>query len=665
MRLLDHQLIKTIRDHSLHMDLLRGRFGLEKENVRINQEGKLALTPHPKVFGNKTENPYIQTDFSESQMEMVTPTFDTIEEAYYFLEGLQDIVSEELAEHGEYLWPSSNPPMLPKENEIPIAKMNDPVADEYRHELADKYGRKRQLLSGIHYNFSFDDQFLRKLYQIEGCSEEYRLFKDAVYFKVARNLLRYRWLLIYLTGASPVFDKTYMESCVASGYSDDNESYYFPNMNSLRNSSCGYRNKKPIRVSFDSAQDYVRDLQELIQKEELLSVKEFYSPVRIKTAKGIDPLKELLKDGVAYLELRFIDLNPLHKNGISMETLRLIHLFLIYMLVKEDEPFNFQDQKMADLNHDQLITNGLAGHLFDLEDDKKLMKETALTCMDEMEEMIHLLFPKKELYLQILENAKRKIRHDVLSAASIVKSEIQKSSYVTYHLEKAKEYAEQSISTGYRFAGYGDLELSTQLLLKAAVKRGIKFELLDREENFVVLTKGNHKEYVKQATKTSLDSYSTVLIMENKIVTKKVLSQHGIRVPSGEVFHSLEDAKRSFDTYQGKPVVIKPKSTNFGLGITIFNQDFSREEMDKAFEIAFKYDRTVLLEDFITGKEYRFLVMGDEVIGVLHRVPANVVGDGIHTILQLIHEKNKDPLRGRGYKTPRRKFSWENRKKCS
>ncbi|WP_318508726.1 hypothetical protein [Bacillus sp. T3] len=68
--------------------------------------------------------------------------------------------------------------------------------------------------------------------------------------------------------------------------------------------------------------------------------------------------------------------------------------------------------------------------------------------------------------------------------------------------------------------------------------------------------------------------------------------------------------------------------------------------------MAFEHDQTVLLEEFMTGMEYRFLVMGDEVVGILHRVPANVVGDSIHTIEQLVQEKNKDPLRGKGYKTP-------------
>lgn len=650
MALLNRKLIQLLKDNHLNKELLNGQFGLEKENVRVDPDGRLALTPHPKAFGNKMENPYIQTDFSESQIEMITPSFDSIEETYSFMEALQDIVSLEL--HDEYLWPSSNPPQLPNDKDIPIAKMNNPVEEEYRHQLADKYGRKRQLLSGIHYNFSFDEQFFRQLHDIVDPEVSFKDFKDATYLKIARNLLRYRWLLIYLTGASPVFDKTYMEQCVARGQSDDQKSFYYLNMNSLRNSECGYRNEQPLYVSFDSLKDYVHDLQALIESEELLSVKEFYSPVRLKTARGKHPLEELLQDGIAYLELRFIDLNPLYKIGISKETMLLIHLFILYMLLKEDESFEVEDQKLANLNHDQLIMEGIMGCLHDYGDACGAMEQKALTCIEEMRAMIQLLIPEVEEFVNVLNGAKDKILHPDRSFAAIVKSETQESSFVHYHLNKAKQYAKESLQNGYRFVGYEDLELSTQLLLKAAVKRGIKFQLIDSEENFVLLTKGNHKEYVKQATKTSLDSYSTVLIMENKVVTKEVLRQQGIRVPAGEAFRTVEEAMNAYDTYRNRAIVIKPKSTNFGLGITIFTDEFSKEDYQKAFEIAFKHDRTVLLEEFMTGKEYRFLVMGDEVVGVLHRVPANVVGDGVHTIEQLVHDKNKDPLRGHGYKTP-------------
>ena len=74
------------------------------------------------------------------------------------------------------------------------------------------------------------------------------------------------------------------------------------------------------------------------------------------------------------------------------------------------------------------------------------------------------------------------------------------------------------------------------------------------------------------------------------------------------------------------------------------------------FYFAFKNDNTVLIEEFIKGKEYRFLVIDDEVVGILHRVPANVIGDGEKTISELVEIKNQDPLRGKGYVTPLEKM---------
>lgn len=653
MSMLNREFLQFMVVNDLHKDILRGNFGLEKENNRVDGNGKLALTPHPKAFGSKMENPYIKTDFSESQVEMITPVFETIDETYLFLETIHDIVTLELKD--EYLWPSSNPPVLPEDDEIPIALMNNPDEDKYRMQLAEKYGRKRQLISGIHYNFSFNEAFLKRLYDALHIDKSYKDFKDSIYLKVARNMLRYRWLLIYLTGASPVFSKTYIEKCVQLSDNFDEESRFFPNMNSLRNSVCGYRNEKLLHVSYHSVEDYVRDLKLLVQSKELLDAREYYSPVRIKPAKsshGKDFYQEMLQNGIAYLELRMIDLNPLYKIGISKETMQFIHLFLVFMLLLKDKPFGKEEQTIAALNHDSLIMNGIQGKLFGEEKRFATLKEKALVFIEEMKEMLQLIKLNDQPFMHLLEFEKQKIQNSELSFAAIVKSEVQQSSYLSYHMVKAKQYAKESKASGYQFKGYEDLELSTQLLLKAAVKRGISFEFLDREENFILLQKGDHKEYVKQATKTSLDSYSTVLIMENKVVTKKVLKQLGIRVPDGRVYRDLDSALADYRIYRDKPIVIKPKSTNFGLGITIFAGDFSQEDYQKAFKMAFEHDKTVLLEEFITGKEYRFLVIGDEVVGILHRVPANVVGDGIHTIEELVHEKNKDPLRGKGYKTP-------------
>lgn len=660
--MLDRTQVRLLLDHKLNGELLKGRFGLEKENVRIDGEGKLALTPHPAAFGAKLDNPYIQTDFSESQIEMITPAFASTAEAFTFLEALQDIVSLELARTGEWLWPSSNPPMLPDEQEIPLARMDNPTEDQYRSKLADKYGRKRQLLSGIHFNFSFEEAFLRKLHALHPLDErehppDFKTFKDRVYLKITRGLLRYRWLLVYLTGASPFFDETYMSPCVEAGKSADHRSYTFPGLNSLRNSPCGYRNEKPLYVSFDSVERYAADLERLVEAGELLSVKEFYSAVRLKKANGPQSLEALAKTGVDYLELRFLDLNPLFKTGVSLEILDMVHLFILYMLLKEDEPFAIGDQEQAAAHLDQMLRGGIAEELVEPGDGPRVtMKERGLAVLEEMREMVGRLLPGHSRLLELLEREQRKLEQPELTYAAAIQSAIGPSSYLDYHLAKAKQYAEESAQTGFRFAGFEDLELSTQLLLKAAVKRGIRFEVLDRADNFILLTHGEQREYIKQATKTSLDPYSAVLIMENKVVTKEVLARQGIRVPGGGVFADREAAAAAYSQYGGKAAVIKPKSTNFGLGITIFDAPFSEEEYRQALELAFAHDRTVLVEEFVAGKEYRFLVIGDEVVGVLHRVPAHVVGDGLHSVEALVEEKNKHPFRGEGYRTPLEKL---------
>jgi len=646
---LDHHFIDEIIRGNLQAEVFKGHFGLEKENARVDQDGNLALTPHPAVFGDKLHHPYIKTDFSESQVEMITPALNSTEEAYHFLETLHDIVTIELKD--EYLWTSSNPPVLPSEEKIPIAKMNDPREDLYRIQLAEKYGCKKQLLSGIHFNFSFQDSLLHRLHQKLDPSISFKEFKDKMYLRVARNIIRYRWLLIYLTGASPVFDRTYIERCVHLSNHLDEKSHYFPYMNSLRNSMCGYRNEKPYYVSFNSVNDYVQDIRKLVGSKELLSAKELYSSVRLKTAKGEDILTGLIENGIEYLELRMIDLNPLSKIGIRHDTIQFIHLFIIFSLFLQDEALDLKEQKQAHRNVDLLLSEGIKAEI-DMNHTMVSMKSLALKILQSMKELISILSPGNIDYQLIIKQEEERIINPQTNYASIVRSEIEKSSYSTYHLNQAKLHKKQTMQVGYQFSGHEDLELSTQLLLKAAIKRGIRFDILDREENFIRLQKGDQIEYVKQATKTSLDSYSTVLIMENKIVTKEVLRRDGIRVPNGEAYTNIEEAMSSFENYQGRQIVIKPKSTNFGLGITIFTGEFTEEDYRKAFEMAFVYDRTVLLEEFMTGKEYRFLVMGDEVVGILHRVPANVIGDGVHTVAQLIHEKNKDPLRGKGYKTP-------------
>ena len=225
-----------------------------------------------------------------------------------------------------------------------------------------------------------------------------------------------------------------------------------------------------------------------------------------------------------------------------------------------------------------------------------------------------------------------------------------------FHLNKAKEYLINSRNSEFLFKGYCDLELSTQILIKSAIKRGISFKIMDRADNFIELKNSQKSEIVKQATKTSKDSLISFEVMGNKVVTKKLLNKNGISVPPGINFRNKNKALESYIQFKDKLIVIKPKSENFGIGITIFKSSFSLSEFETAVNSAFQNGGPIIIEEFITGEEFRFFVLDNEVLGILKRIPANVKADGIHTIEELVEIKNSDPLRGEGFRTPLEKI---------
>jgi len=201
--------------------------------------------------------------------------------------------------------------------------------------------------------------------------------------------------------------------------------------------------------------------------------------------------------------------------------------------------------------------------------------------------------------------------------------------------------------------GYGDLELSTQLFIKEALARGHSVEVLDRADNFIRIVGNGKVEYVKQATRTSADSYIAPLIMESKKVTKLVLAEAGLRVPAGRDYTDYEAFIADLEYWRSRGAcVVKPNSTNFGVAVSILAAPLEDEAYAAAGRAAFERDGSVLVEEFLPGKEYRFLVIDGQTVAVLHRVPANVVGDGAASIADLVARKNADPRRGEGYTAP-------------
>jgi glutamate--cysteine ligase len=144
--------------------------------------------------------------------------------------------------------------------------------------------------------------------------------------------------------------------------------------------------------------------------------------------------------------------------------------------------------------------------------------------------------------------------------------------------------------------------------------------------------------------------------MENKKVTKLLLAEAGLRVPEGRDYSDAAAARADFAFWEGRSVVVKPNSTNFGIAVSLLPAPFAEREYVGAVEAALREDETILIEELVRGREYRLLVIGGETRAVLHRIPANVTGDGSQTIAALVNAKNSDPLRGKGYKSPLEKI---------
>ncbi|MEE3608405.1 bifunctional glutamate--cysteine ligase GshA/glutathione synthetase GshB [Avibacterium paragallinarum] len=628
---------QTIKQNHLGLLFQQGSFGIEKESQRVHADGSIVTTEHPTVFGNRSYHPYIQTDFAESQMELITPPQKNLEDSLRWLSAIHQVVLRSIPED-EYLFPLSMPAGLPPEDKIQVAQLDNPEDVAYREHLVKSYGKNKQMVSGIHYNFQLDPEFIQALFKLQDKEQSAVRFQNDLYLKMAKNFLRYQWVLLYLLAATPTVQDNY--------FKQGNPLKAGQYVRSLRSSQYGYVNAPEIKVSFDSIEQYVESLEHWVNSGKLIAEKEFYSNVRLRGAKKA---RELLNNGIQYLEFRLFDLNPFDQYGITLSDAKFIHYFVLLMIWLDETV----DQNGVELGKARLaevaLENPLAPTQYRQEGEALLHQQFAML------EEIHAPQEIRDIVQQKLQQ----FADPALTLGGRLVQAIEKAGdYQRLGAKLAQQYKANAFERFYALEAFDNMELSTQALLFDLIQKGIKTEILDEQDQFLCLQVGDHIEYVKNGNMTSKDSYISPLIMENKVVTKKVLHKAGFNVPQSMEFTSAEQAVANYGLFEGRAVVIKPKSTNYGLGITIFQQGVSnREDFAKAIEIAFREDKEVMVEDYLTGTEYRFFVLGEETLAVLLRVPANVVGDGKHSIAELVAAKNDHPLRGDGSRTPLKKIA--------
>ncbi|WP_296887004.1 glutamate--cysteine ligase [uncultured Methanobrevibacter sp.] len=426
-------------------EILEGSFGIEWESLRAKGEGELSLTPHPEIFGDKFTNPLITTDFSESQIEIITPTLNTIDEAFDTFSILADLVNSSLPED-EYLWFQSIPCILPYWDQIPIAQYPEEgkSSQKYRENLARKYGVKKQMISGVHFNFSFSESFLKKIYELVDIDLTFKEFKNQVYLRITRNYLRHCWLIIYLTGCSIGSHKTFSNDCIhLMDAKDDYGSYYSTKGPSFRNASCGYKNLKDLYPSYNTVEEFTRDVRTFIDNGDLSEAKELYTQIRLKPKDPQDLLNSLENDGIEYIEIRTLDINPFYQCGLVRHDMKFLHLFLIYSLIKDES--DYADwQKEAKINEENTAELAYTKSMRLIRDGKETtLKEWASEIINEMYGMCEVLDFDEFNTLKLMHD--RVSNPDLTYGKRILKL-IKENGYINTHIALSKNNKQTSIN---------------------------------------------------------------------------------------------------------------------------------------------------------------------------------------------------------------------------
>jgi glutamate--cysteine ligase len=354
------------RLQALPPEILKGiRRGIEKESLRVQANGKLATTPHPAGLGSALAHPHITTDFSESQLELITGVHTDVNACIEELEQIHQVVYRAIGD--EMLWCASMPCGLPADDAIPIGQYGTSNVGRaktvYRLGLGHRYGRRMQTISGVHYNFSLPEAAWPLLREVAGSGVATEYFQDAAYFALMRNFRRHSWLLLYLFGASPTVCSTFVAGRAHRLQELAPGTMYLPHATSLRMGPLGYQSdaQATLGVSYNSLGSYAKSLHGALTEPyppyeaigirdgddyrqlstSLLQIEnEFYGTVRPKRriGRGERPLHALGERGIEYVEVRLMDLDPFSPVGIAADTMRFLDVFLLYCLLDDSPP---------------------------------------------------------------------------------------------------------------------------------------------------------------------------------------------------------------------------------------------------------------------------------------------------------------------------------------
>ena len=444
--------------------------GIEKESLRVRPDGALALTPHPKALGSALKHPHITTDFSEALIELITGVHTGIDACLAELKRIHQFVYRNIGD--EALWGASMPCTLPDEDAIPIARYGDSNVGRaktvYRTGLSHRYGRRMQMIAGLHYNFSLPES----AWPLAGAGGP-----NEAYFALIRNFRRHAWLLLYLFGASPAVCASFVEGRRHELRELSAGTLYLPHATSLRMGRLGYLSdaQDKLLVSYNNLESYTASLYDVLTRPyapyerigirdgadgyrqlatSLLQIEnEFYSTIRPKRVirPGERPLHALRERGVEYVEVRAMDLDPFSPIGISASTVRFLDIFLLHCLLAESPPDTPREIEAIGRNKQRASTRGREpGLVLERGAEQVELREWGAQVLAECEPIAQALDSthrgghEKNAYRDALAAAVTAVEDPALVPSARVLSEIQQShggSYARFALARSLEHA--------------------------------------------------------------------------------------------------------------------------------------------------------------------------------------------------------------------------------
>nr|WP_312971532.1 glutamate--cysteine ligase [Pseudomonas sp.] len=447
--------------------------GIERECLRVDESGQLALSGHPAALGSALTNGQITTDYSESLLEFITATAvdpgDTLAE----LDRIHRFVYSKL--DGEYLWSPSMPGPLPDEETIPIARYGSSHIGQlkyvYRKGLALRYGKTMQCIAGIHYNFSLPEQLWAVLQQAEGDGRSTRDYQSSRYIALIRNFRRYSWLLMYLFGASPALDKNFMRGRPHQLQELDADTLYLPYATSLRMSDLGYQSEAQAGLTpcYNDLSSYTDSLRQAVgtpyppyvdigtKKDgewlqlntNVLQIEnEYYSNIRPKrvTYSGERPIQALIARGVQYVEARCLDINPFLPMGIDLAESRFLDAFLLYCALQDSPQLSNGECGSCSDNFLKVVKEGRRPGLHLSRQGVPVVLQTwAHELLDGIEAIAKLLDAGQGHgeHASALQAQRAKVDNASLTPSAQVLTELQKGeSFAAFSLRQSKRHAE-------------------------------------------------------------------------------------------------------------------------------------------------------------------------------------------------------------------------------